>query len=108
LEQVKEIVFGQALISSNFSSNNNAVSNWSTSVPIVVGFVSSRGTQVLGYGKISSFDSMTVNGNTIFDIASVSKTFVAIILADMMNQGLVNLNDPIEKYLPAGNVTVPS
>jgi CubicO group peptidase (beta-lactamase class C family) len=51
---------------------------------------------------------MTVNGNTIFDIASVSKTFVAIILADMVNQGLVNLNDPIEKYLPAGNVTVPS
>jgi CubicO group peptidase (beta-lactamase class C family) len=26
----------------------------------------------------------------------------------MVNQGLVNLNDPIEKYLPAGNLTVPS
>ena len=43
---------------------------------------------------------LKVDGNTVFDIASISKTFVAIILADMVNQGLVNLNDPIEKYLP--------
>ena len=49
-----------------------------------------------------------VDGNTVFDIASISKTFVAIILADMVNQGLVNLNDPIEKYLPIDNITVPS
>ena len=54
------------------------------------------------------FNSTKVDGNTVFDIASISKTFVAIILADMVNQGLVKLNDPIEKYLPVGNVTVPS
>lgn len=108
LEQFKQIIFGQALISSNSSVNNNAVSNWSTSIPMVVGFVSPQGTQVSGYGNISSSDSTTVDGNTVFDIASVSKTFVAIILADMVNQGLVNLNDSIEKYLPAGSVAVPS
>ena len=47
-----------------------------------------------------------VNGSTIFDIDSITKTFTTLVLADMVKQGLVNLNDPIEKYLPA-NVKVP-
>lgn len=108
MEQFKEIIFGQALESSNSSSNNSVVPNWSTSIPIVVGFVSPQGTQVSGYGNISDLDFTKVNGDTVFDIASISKTFVAIILADMVDQGLVKLNDPIEKYLPSDKVTVPS
>ena len=108
LEQFKEIVFYHALSSNSSSNNNSAVSNSSISVPIVVGIVSPEGTQVSGYGNISNFNSTKVDGNTVFDIASISKTFVTIILADMVNQGLVNLNDPIEMYLPIDNVTVPS
>ena len=49
----------------------------------------------------------TVDGNTIFDIGSVTKTFVSTVLADLVNQGVVKLSDPLEKYLPS-NVTVPS
>lgn len=105
LEQFKEIVFKQ--ISSN-SSNKNAISNSSITVPIVVGIVTTNGTQVSGYGNTSSSNDTKVNGNTVFDIASIAKTFVTIILADMIKQGLVNLGDPIEKYLPANNITVPS
>ena len=90
LEQFKEIVFDQASSSnSSFSSNNHAVFNSSISVPIVVGIVTPNGTQVSGYGNISNFNFTKVDGNTVFDIASISKTFVAIILADMVNQGLV-------------------
>ena len=44
----------------------------------------------------------------LFLIASIAKTFVTIILADMVKQGLVSLDNPIEKYLPTGNITVPS
>lgn len=105
LEQFKEIVFKQ--ISSN-SSNKSAMSNSSITVPIVVGIVTTNGTQVSGYGNTSSSNDTKVNGNTVFDIASIAKTFVTIILADMIKQGLVNLGDPIEKYLPANNITVPS
>jgi serine-type D-Ala-D-Ala carboxypeptidase/endopeptidase len=105
LEQFKEIVFKQ--ISSN-SSNKSAMSNSSITVPIVVGIVTTNGTQVSGYGNISSSNDTKVNGNTVFDIASIAKTFVTIILADMTKQGLVNLDDPIEKYLPTNNITVPS
>jgi D-alanyl-D-alanine-carboxypeptidase/D-alanyl-D-alanine-endopeptidase len=105
LEQFKEIVFKQL---SSYSSNKIAMSNSSIPVPIVVGIVTTNGTQVSGYGNISSSINTKVDGNTVFDIASISKTFVTIILADMIKQGLVNLDDPIEKYLPTNNIIVPS
>jgi serine-type D-Ala-D-Ala carboxypeptidase/endopeptidase len=105
LEQFKEIAFKQLL--SN-SSNTIAMSNSGSPVPIVVGIVTTNGTQVSGNGNISSSNDTKVDGNTVFDIASIAKTFVTIILADMIKQGLVNLGDPIEKYLPTNNITVPS
>ena len=98
LEQFKEIVINHSL--SGDTSN--------ISVPIIVGVVTPNGTQVSGYGNVSNINPSTVDGNTVFDIASISKTFVAIILADMVNQGMVKLDDPVEKYLPADRVTVPS
>jgi serine-type D-Ala-D-Ala carboxypeptidase/endopeptidase len=103
LEKFKEIVFNQ---STSKSSDNVAMSN--SSIPIVVGIVTTNGTQISGYGNISSSNNTKVDGNTVFDIASIAKTFVTILLANMIKQGLVSLDDPIEKYLPTNNVTVPS
>jgi serine-type D-Ala-D-Ala carboxypeptidase/endopeptidase len=105
LEQFKEIVLKPL---SNNSSNKVAMSNSSIPVPIVVGIVTTNGTQVSGYGNISSSNDTKVDRNTVFDIASIAKTFVTIVLADMIKQGLVDLDDPIEKYLPTSNITVPS
>ena len=105
LEHFKEIVLHK---SRNNNSNNIDNSNHNIHVPIVVGIVNTNGTQISGYGNISSSNNTTVDGNTVFDIASIAKTFVATILADMVNQGLVNLDDPIDKYLPTNNLTVPS
>ena len=107
LKQFRKIVLEQGL-SKDANKKNNSVFGSHISVPIVVGIITPNGTQVSGYGNISDLNSTRVDGNTVFDIASISKTFVAIILADMVNQGLVNLNDPIEAYLPPDRVTVPS
>jgi serine-type D-Ala-D-Ala carboxypeptidase/endopeptidase len=76
-------------------------------VSIVVGVITPNGTSVSGYGNISKANTTKVNGDTIFDIGSLTKTFTAALLADMVKRGIVNLDDPIEKYLPS-NVTVPS
>jgi CubicO group peptidase (beta-lactamase class C family) len=73
----------------------------------VVGIITTNGTQVYGYGNISEANSTKVDGNTIFDIASITKTFTTTLLADMVKRGLVKLDDPIEMYLPA-NVKVPT
>ncbi|MES2808878.1 MAG: serine hydrolase domain-containing protein [Bacteroidota bacterium] len=51
------------------------------------------GETKMGYEKLP-------NANTIFEIASISKTFTATILAWYVNQGKLRLNDPITKYLP--------
>jgi CubicO group peptidase (beta-lactamase class C family) len=99
--RVLEHLFSNETIASNISSNS------SIPVSIVVGVVSPNGPQVSGYGNISKDNPIPVDGDTAFDIGSVTKTFVATALADMVDQGVVKLSDPLEMYLPS-NVTVPS
>jgi CubicO group peptidase (beta-lactamase class C family) len=85
----------------------NKVKRYLPDVSIVVGTISPNGTQVYSYGNISKANATKVNGNTIFDTASITKTFTTTLLADMVKQGLVNLDDPIEMYLPT-NVKLPT
>jgi serine-type D-Ala-D-Ala carboxypeptidase/endopeptidase len=86
----------------------NHIVNQSKSA-IVVGFVDPNGTSVYSFGNYISKannTSMPVNKDTIFRIGSITKTFTALLLADMVKQGTVKLDDPIEKYLPT-KVKVP-
>ena len=83
---------------------NNIVNK--SKAAIVVGLIDLNGTKVYSFGNISKANNIPVNENTLFDIGSITKTFTTLLLADMVKQGIVNLNDPIEKYLPA-NVKVP-
>ncbi len=85
---------------------NDLVDKNKTNAAIAVGFVDPNGTQFYGHGKISNTSNVTVDENTIFSIGSTTKVFTTTLLADMVNKGLVNLYDPVEKYLPS-NVTVP-
>jgi|SoiMethySBSTD1v2_1073268.scaffolds.fasta_scaffold226684_2 D-alanyl-D-alanine-carboxypeptidase/D-alanyl-D-alanine-endopeptidase len=78
-----------------------------TNAAIVIGLVDPNGTQFYGYGNLSNANPIPVDKDTIFAIASITKVFTTILLADMANRGLVNLEDPIEKYLPP-NVKVPT
>jgi CubicO group peptidase (beta-lactamase class C family) len=69
-------------------------------VGIVVGLVDDKGVRVISYGKPSKTSDQTVNGDSVFEIGSVTKVFTATLLADMVERGEVSLNDPISKYLP--------
>ena len=85
----------------------NKVKTHLPNASIVVGIINPNGTQVYGYGNISKTNNTKVNGNTIFDTASITKTFTTTLLAGMVKEGLVNLDDPVERFLPA-SVKVPS
>jgi serine-type D-Ala-D-Ala carboxypeptidase/endopeptidase len=90
--------------------NNTAASLTSNStlpISIVAGAVTPNGTQVSWYGNISKVNHTRVDGNMIFDIDSITKTFAAVVLTDMVKQGLVKFDHPLEKFLPA-NVIVQS
>jgi len=73
---------------------------------IAIGFVDPDGTKIFSFGNMSTAHNIPVNQNTFFNIGSITKTFTTLLLADMVKQGIVNLNDPVEKFLPP-SVKVP-
>lgn len=69
-------------------------------VGVVVGIVDASGTRIVSYGKQAHGDSPEVNGDTLFEIGSITKTFTTLLLEDMIQRGEMNLDDPVEKFLP--------
>jgi serine-type D-Ala-D-Ala carboxypeptidase/endopeptidase len=74
-------------------------------VGIVVGIIGPEGRRIIAYGNTDK-GGEPVNGETIFEIGSVSKVFTSLLLTDMVQRGEVTLDDPVAKYLPA-TVKVP-
>ncbi|MEP7354780.1 MAG: serine hydrolase [Acidobacteriota bacterium] len=74
-------------------------------VGIVVGVIEPAGRRIVAHGNLAKGDPQPegadkLNGDTIFEIGSVSKIFTSLVLADMVNHGEVALDDPASKYLP--------
>ena len=71
-------------------------------VGIVVGVVDASGARVVFYGQVGEGDQRPLDGDTAFEIGSMTKVFTALVLADMVRRGEVALENPIAKYLPGG------
>src|SRR5689334_5127676 len=67
---------------------------------IVVGLVDEHGSSVVSWGKLDSGRNREVDGDTAFEIGSVTKPFTALLLQDMIERGEMKLDDPVAKYLP--------
>src|SRR5262245_7915685 len=76
------------------------------SVGIVVGVVEPSGRRLIAYGQRAKGDARPLDGDTIFEIGSITKVFTSLLFADAVGRGDVALTDPIAKYLPA-TVKVP-
>lgn len=70
-------------------------------VGIVVGVLEPSGRRIVTYGSAARDDKRPLNGDTVFEIGSVSKVFTSLVLADMVRKSEVALTDPAAKYLPA-------
>jgi len=81
----------QAFLRENFGNTNAGM---------VIGLVDERGSRVLGAGKLDNGTPQEVNGDTVFEIGSVTKTFTTLLLQDMVERDEVKLDDPVAKYLP--------
>ena len=59
------------------------------------------------YGSSGAADNRQLDGDTVFEIASITKVLTALILAAMVQRGEVAMSDPVAKYLPP-SVKVPA
>ncbi|MDH4987703.1 serine hydrolase [Aminobacter anthyllidis] len=76
------------------------------SVGIVVGTIGPQGRSIVAHGKFGANDPRPVDGNTLYEIGSITKVFTGLLLAEMAASGEVGLDDPLANYMPEG-VTVP-
>lgn len=84
----------------------DAIAGHEDGIGIVVGVIEPTGRRIVSYGHRLRGDSRPLDGDTVFEIASVTKVFTALLLAEMARRGEVVLTAPVATYLPV-DCTVP-
>jgi serine-type D-Ala-D-Ala carboxypeptidase/endopeptidase len=88
----------KAFLHNNFDDKNYGM---------VIGIVDEQGTKVFSAGKLDNGSDQAIDGDTVFEIGSITKTFTTLLLEEMVERGDMKLDDPVAKYLPE-TVKVPS
>lgn len=97
---------GQTLSDSAIQAIAQDRVNTKRSVGLVVATLDRGRTKFFTAGT-SGANDVALDGNTVFEIGSVTKVFTTALLAEMVARGEVRLDDPIARYLPA-SVRLPS
>jgi serine-type D-Ala-D-Ala carboxypeptidase/endopeptidase len=71
---------------------------------LVIATVDGGKTTVQSFGTLPG--GKAPDGDTVFEIGSITKTFTALLLAEAVNGGRVTLDEPVAKLLP--DFTIPS
>jgi serine-type D-Ala-D-Ala carboxypeptidase/endopeptidase len=72
----------------------------SRALGLTVGVIHNDRSHVFGYGELAKGSRVRPAGDTIFEVGSVGKLFTGLLLADMVNHGLVRLDQPVKELLP--------
>jgi len=65
-----------------------------------IGTYKNGNIEFLNFGICSEENQVAPTENSIYEIGSITKTFTGAVLADMVAEGKVNVDDPISKFLP--------
>lgn len=68
----------------------------------VVGVLRPSGRSIIAYQSKRGPHAVGPGGDTIFEIASLTKIFTALLLADAVIRGDVRLDDPLSAFVPTG------
>jgi serine-type D-Ala-D-Ala carboxypeptidase/endopeptidase len=71
---------------------------------LVVGFVNGDKIEVVGFGKLE--DGQSPDGDTVYEIGSITKTFTATLLARAVLAGRTALETPVRRLVP--DFSIPS
>jgi CubicO group peptidase (beta-lactamase class C family) len=67
---------------------------------IAIGYVTPAGRCTLGVGESGNAARAQIDGETVFELGSITKGFTGTLLADMVAKGELKLDEPIGPYLP--------
>jgi len=67
---------------------------------VAFGIVKNGQVTVKGFGVTNVDDPQPITPDTVFALASISKTVTATAMMRLVEQGKVSLDDPVKKYLP--------
>ena len=70
-------------------------------VGCMVGILNDGQQEVYGFGEIHRGAGDKPNGDTVYEIGSITKAFTGTLLGDMVNRDLVKLDAPLQDFLPA-------
>ncbi len=74
---------------------------------IAVGLLDHDRHWVFGLGRVAEPGSSVPDGRTLFEIGSISKVYTGVLLAEMVDRGEVELDEPVADLLPDG-ISVPA
>jgi CubicO group peptidase (beta-lactamase class C family) len=69
-------------------------------VGCVIGVVDEGKQEVFGYGEIHGGAGDKPDGDTVYEIGSITKAFTGTLLGDMVNRGIVKLDAPLQDFMP--------
>ena len=69
-------------------------------VGMSVGVLAEGRQWVAGYGRVSAEEDRRPDGETVYEIGSISKVFTGILLGDAVARGEVSLEQPLRELLP--------
>jgi len=69
----------------------------------VVGVIRPSGRSIIAYQSKRGPHAVEPGGDTIFEIASLTKVFTALLLADAVTRGDLRLEDPLSAFVPLGS-----
>jgi CubicO group peptidase (beta-lactamase class C family) len=76
-----------------------AVGQREANAGMVAAAVDRRGARTISHGS-SGVANLAMDGDTVFEIGSITKVLSALLLADMTARGEVAFDDPVADYLP--------
>jgi serine-type D-Ala-D-Ala carboxypeptidase/endopeptidase len=85
----------------------NAYISKKVNTGLAIGIIDKGKVSTHFYGVVKKGSDIKPDKNSEFEIGSITKTFTAIALLEMQEQGLLKVTDPISKFLPK-NVKVPT
>jgi CubicO group peptidase (beta-lactamase class C family) len=68
---------------------------------VAIGMIRADDVDVTAYGVTSVEHPLPVDGDTLFQIASVTKTMTATVIMRLVERGALDLEAPVRQYIPA-------